>query len=105
MPRALVIGGTGAIGRAVSRRLLAAGWRVDVTGRNPDHFPRDLADKGARFSTADRGDSHQLTMAVGDSADLLVDCVCFTAADARRLLPVIGAVGSTVVISSKAVYV
>jgi NAD(P)-dependent dehydrogenase (short-subunit alcohol dehydrogenase family) len=36
MPRALILGGTGAIGRATARRLLTAGWRVDLTGRNPD---------------------------------------------------------------------
>jgi NAD(P)-dependent dehydrogenase (short-subunit alcohol dehydrogenase family) len=36
MPRALILGGTGAIGRATARRLLTADWRVDLTGRNPD---------------------------------------------------------------------
>ena len=41
----------------------------------------------------------------GDSADLLVDCVCFTAADATSLLPYAREAGSTVMISSKAVYV
>jgi nucleoside-diphosphate-sugar epimerase len=38
-------------------------------------------------------------------ADLLVDCACYTAADALALLPYLAEVGSTVMISSKAVYV
>ena len=105
MPRALVLGGTGAIGRATAQRLLAAGWQVDVTGRDAARMPADLAADGARFLAGDRGDADHLLAAFGDGADLLVDCVCFTAADARLVLPLARAAGSTVMISSKAVYV
>ena len=105
MPRALILGGTGAIGRAAAGRLLDSGWEVDVTGRNPARFPAELADAGARFIASDRRDAIQLQSAFGNGADLLVDCVCFTADDARRLLPLVGDAGSTVMISSKAVYV
>lgn len=98
MPRALILGGTGATGRATARRLLAAGWEVDLTGRDPAHLPADLAAAGARFTSA--GGS-ELT---GD-LDLLVDCVCFTAEDAVSLLPLARRARSTVMISSKAVYV
>jgi nucleoside-diphosphate-sugar epimerase len=105
MPRALVVGGTGLIGRATARRLLAAGWHVDLTGRNPAHLPADIAAAGGTFVAADRGDSDQLLAALGDGADLLVDCICYTAADATRLLPLVRDAGSTVMISSKAVYV
>ena len=105
MPRALILGGTGAIGRATAGRLLDAGWDVDVTGRDPARFPAELADAGATFIASDRGDAAQLHNAFGNGADLLVDCVCFTADDARRLLPLVGEAGSTVMISSKAVYV
>jgi nucleoside-diphosphate-sugar epimerase len=42
---------------------------------------------------------------MGDGADLLVDCICFTAADATSLLPLVRDATSTVMISSKAVYV
>jgi nucleoside-diphosphate-sugar epimerase len=103
--RALVLGGTGLIGRAVASRMLQAGWQVDVTGRDPDRMPSGLAAGGARFTAADRRDPAQLRAAFGDGADLLVDCVCYTAADARLLLPLVRASGSTVMISSKAVYV
>jgi nucleoside-diphosphate-sugar epimerase len=105
MSRALIVGGTGLIGRATSRRLLAAGWQVDLTGRDPSHLPAEIAAAGGRFVPADRHDSAQLLGAVGDGADLLVDCICYTAADANQLLPLVREAGSTVMISSKAVYV
>jgi nucleoside-diphosphate-sugar epimerase len=105
MRRALVLGGTGAIGRATARRLLTAGWQVDVTGRDPSRLPRDMAAAGARFVPFERGDQARLAAVSAGGADLLVDCVCFTAEDAARLLPLAREAGSTVMISSKAVYV
>jgi nucleoside-diphosphate-sugar epimerase len=101
----LIVGGTGPIGRATARRLRAAGWLVDVTGRDPSRLPADLAATGVRFLSADRADGEQLATAFGAGVDLLVDCICYTAADAERLLPLVGDAGSTVMISSKAVYV
>lgn len=105
MPRAVIVGGTGLIGRAVARRLLAAGWRVTVTGRDRARMPTDLAAAGARFVPADRDDSAALAAAVGSGSDLLLDCVCYTAAQARSLLPLARNAGSVVMISTKAVYV
>ncbi|HST25713.1 MAG TPA: NAD-dependent epimerase/dehydratase family protein [Gaiellaceae bacterium] len=101
MPRALVLGGTGQVGVAVARRLIAAGWEVDLTGRRP---PRVEVD-GARFLRSDRTDPDDLRAALGAGADLLVDNVCYTADQARLLVPLLGVVGSTVMLSSKAVYV
>jgi nucleoside-diphosphate-sugar epimerase len=105
MPRALVIGGTGQIGRATAGRLLASGWHVDLTGRDPAHMPAEIAAAGGRFVAADRDDSEQLLSALGEGADLLVDCICYTAAAATQLLPLVRNAGSTVMISSKAVYI
>ncbi len=105
MPRALILGGTGLIGRATARRLLTAGWRVDLTGRDPGHLPAGLAEAGARFTAVDRSDSAGLAHALAGGADLLVDCVCYTAADARLLLPLLADVAGTVMISARAVYV
>jgi len=85
--------------------MLQAGWQVDVTGRDPGRMPPELTAAGARFTVADRHDQAQLRAAFGDGADLLVDCVCYTAADARLVLPFARAADSTVMISSKAVYV
>lgn len=105
MRRALILGGTGLIGRAVASRLLAAGWQVDVTGRDAGRMPGSLARAGARFAAAERSDPRALAAVAGSGADLVVDCVCYTAADADLLLPLARAAGSTVLISSKAVYV
>jgi len=103
--RAFVIGGSGLIGRAISRRLLAAGWSVDVVGRDAENMPRDITAAGTRFHQLDRSDDAALRSAFGGGADLLVDSICYTAADARTLLPLARHATSTVMISSKAVYV
>ena len=92
------------IGRAIGGRLLASGWDVDLAGRDPGKMPAGLATAGASFVPADRHDDAQLRAAVGTGADLIVDCVCYTAADATRLLPLLRDAGSAVMISSKAVY-
>ena len=105
MRRAIVLGGSGLIGRAVARRLLLSGWDVHITGRSLSHVPADLIASGAAFHAADRSEPRALGRLVGSGADLLVDCLCFTAADARQLLPFLDDVGSSVMLSSKAVYV
>lgn len=100
MSSAVILGGSGLIGRATARRLLSVGWDVTVVGRNRSHLPEDIAAAGGRFVAADRDG-----VARGAGADLLVDCLCYTAAHARSLLPLLTDVRSTVMISSKAVYV
>ncbi|TFD46992.1 NAD-dependent epimerase/dehydratase family protein [Cryobacterium frigoriphilum] len=104
MQRAIILGGTGALGRATARRLVAAGWSVDITGRQESHLPGDLRQSGARFHPIDRHDTGALAALLGDGADLLVDALCFTQANARELIPLLGDVASTVMLSSKAVY-
>jgi nucleoside-diphosphate-sugar epimerase len=99
------LGGSGLIGRAAVRRLLAAGWDVAAVGRDRSRMPENVVAAGGRFVAGDRDDSRQLAAALGAGADLLIDCVCFTGAHARDLLPLLDDVSSTVMISSKAVYV
>jgi nucleoside-diphosphate-sugar epimerase len=101
----VVLGGTGAIGFALARRLPTTGWRIVVTGRNPEHVPGSLDPTMVRFIRAERHDPDSLAAVLGEGADLLVDCACYTAGDAAQLLPLLGDVASTVMISSKAVYV
>ncbi len=103
--RALVLGGTGLVGRAIALRLARSGWHVDVTGRQVSNMPVELAGAGVSFVRADSRDAAELQSAFGTGADLLVDCVTYTADDARRILPLAGDAASTVMISSKAVYV
>jgi nucleoside-diphosphate-sugar epimerase len=57
------------------------------------------------FVRSDRTDPTELAACLDDGADLVVDCVCYTAAQARQLLDHREAFGSAVVLSSKAVYV
>jgi nucleoside-diphosphate-sugar epimerase len=102
MPRALIIGGTGLVGRASARRLLTAGWQVDLTGRDPTHVPADIVAGGGRFLAVER--DHLRTLPDG-GVDLRVDCICYTRAHAGLLVPLAREAGSTVMISSKAVYV
>ena len=105
MAEALILGGTGAIGTAVARRLLTRGWLVTVTGRDEAHLDGALLEQGVRFRAVERTDQEAIAAALGPGVDLLLDCVCFSAADARILLPLLPLVGSPVMISSKAVYV
>jgi len=105
MSRALVLGGTGLVGRAIALRLALCGWRVDVTGRDVANMPNELADADVSFVRADSREALEVAAAFGAGADLLVDCVCYTAEDARRLLPFARSATATVMISSKAVYV
>jgi nucleoside-diphosphate-sugar epimerase len=105
MPSAIILGGTGAIGRATTSRLLAAGWSVRYTSRDPSRAVPELDAAGARFAVFDADDPRVLTSLIGNGADLLVDCVCFTGAQASELAEVMPTVGTTVMISSKAVYV
>lgn len=105
VPRGLIIGGTGLLGRATGRRLRAAGGRVDLSGRDPGHLPADIAAAGGPFVAADRDDPGQLLTAPGDGADLLVDCTGYAATDAAALLPLRRSADATEMISSTAEYV
>lgn len=68
-------------------------------------MPAELTAAGGKFIAAERAEDGQVRAAFGPGADLLVDCLCYTAADAQPLLPLAANSASTVVISSRAVYV
>lgn len=103
--RAVVIGGTGQVGQAIAGRLHDAGWRVVVVARGLAPLPTELRVDGVIVRRADRTDPDALAAAIGDGTRLLVDCACFTAAHANGLRPLLPRVESTVLLSSKAVYV
>jgi nucleoside-diphosphate-sugar epimerase len=104
--RAVILGGTGVIGCAIAGRLLAAGWQVDVTGRDPAHVPGELAAaSGFSFIASDRTDAGAVRAAIGGGAELVVDCLCFTEADALLVAPFLADADSAVMLSTKAVYV
>ncbi|MGH3095354.1 MAG: NAD-dependent epimerase/dehydratase family protein [Streptosporangiales bacterium] len=103
--RAVILGGTGAIGGAVAARLAAADWWVDVTGRDPGAMPRELEVAGVRFHQIERSETSAIGRLVAEGADLLVDLLAYRSADVRALLPVMASVACAVLISSRAVYV
>jgi nucleoside-diphosphate-sugar epimerase len=103
-PRAVILGGTGLLGAATARRLRRSGWQVVVTGRHREHLPSDLTALGVAFAPVERHDLPALYALVGDGPQLLVDCLCYTAADATSLLPLAARAYATVMLSTKGVY-
>jgi nucleoside-diphosphate-sugar epimerase len=101
--RAVLVGGTGMIGRAAARALVADGWEVVAVSRT-GALPEGLAELGVEAAVADRADDAQLRAAIGSGADVLLDTVAFTREDGERLNALAGLVGSLVVISSASVY-
>ena len=105
MPTALVLGGNGQVGSAAARALLTTGWHVTCSGRSAERFPADLRETGARFVRSDRHVAAELGDLLASGADVVVDCVGYTAEHARMLLPLRAGFESLVFISSKAVHV
>lgn len=103
-PRAIILGGTGAIGTATAGLLCELGWTVDLTGRDSSSMPPVLAAQGARFHQLDRNDAAGFRQLLGSGADLVVDLVAYTAHDVESLLPYWADVSSVAVVSSRAVY-
>src|SRR5204863_3848211 len=103
MPRAVLIGGTGMIGRAAARGLVANGWEVVAVSRSGT-LPDGLAELGVESVVADREDDAQLRAAVGAGADAVLDTVAFTREHGEQLNGLAGLAGSLVVISSASVY-
>src|SRR6478736_9782776 len=103
MPRAVLIGGTGLIGRAAARALAEDGWDVVVVSRSGTP-PEGLAQLGVESVAADRADDTQLRAAIGAGADVVYDSVAMNREHGEQLNGLDGLVGSLVVISTASVY-
>ena len=103
MPRAVLIGGTGLIGRAAARALAEDGWEVVALSRSGT-LPDGLAELGVEAVAADRGDDAQLRAAIGPGADVVYDSVAMRREHGEQLNGLDGLVGSLVVISTASVY-
>lgn len=103
MPRAVLVGGTGMIGRAAARALAADGWEVVAVSRSGT-LPEGLAELGVRAASADREDTSQVRGVLGAGADVVLDTVAFGREHGEQLNGLEGLVGSVVVISSASVY-
>jgi nucleoside-diphosphate-sugar epimerase len=101
---AFIVGGSGQIGQATARRLLAAGWEVTAAQTRPEGVPADLIAAGVTAVALDRKAPGALPAALAGGADALIDTVAFDAGDGRQLLEIEPHVGALVVISSGSVY-
>ena len=99
---ALVIGGSGLLGGALARELLAARWRVANLSRGQKPSPGGVVEQ----LTADRSKPGELTTALrGRSFDLVVDCAAYRRNDAIEAVDALyGRIGHYVFISTDFVY-
>lgn len=102
MQHAFILGGTGQIGHAVANRLLAEGWHVTLASRSQPATTSDW--ENLRHVEVDRTKEGELGRALGDGADLLLDCIAFDSSDAKQLIDVQHSVGKICAISSTSVY-
>jgi nucleoside-diphosphate-sugar epimerase len=102
MPTAVIIGGRGQSGRAIGRRLAAAGWAVTATTAGP--LPDPAATPGIHWSALARDQVSDLAGVVKPGTDLVVDVVAFTPAHAEQLLALGDRIGAAVVLSTMSVY-
>src|SRR4051794_23070176 len=101
--RAVLIGGTGMVGRAAAAALAGDGWEVVALSRSGE-VSEELAALGVRGAAADKADDAQLRAAVGDSADVVIDMISYTREHGEQLNGLAGIAGSLVVISTVSVY-
>ena len=99
---AFVLGGTGFLGRHVSRRFADAGWNVTVGSRGETSIPTEVED--VRHVAVDRSDVAALKDAVGTDVDVFIDVIPYEAAEATQLLGLKDLVGSVIAISTCSVY-
>jgi nucleoside-diphosphate-sugar epimerase len=103
VPRAVLIGGTGLIGRAAARALATDGWEVVAVSRSGT-LPDGFEEVGVEAVAADREDDDQLRAAIGSGADVVYDSVAMHRAHGEQLNRLEGLAGSLVVISTASVY-
>lgn len=79
---ALIIGGSGLLGRGIARELRDAGWTVTLLTRGRQPVPPDLRD--LECLCADRGSAEALRNGIGArSFNLVIDCAAYSLADAE----------------------
>lgn len=98
---ALIVGGTGQIGRATALNLLDHGWSVRL-GQRRAEAPPELAGRVTMLAL-DRDAPGALAAAVAGGVDALIDTVAYTEAHGRELLALQGNVGAFAVISTGSV--
>lgn len=100
---AFIIGGTGQIGAAVTRRLAEHGWSVQVAHRGEHQGDETVAELDVTTVRLDRDDTDTL-LETARGHDLVVDVTAYDTHHADQLAQLAGDVGSLVVISTGSVY-
>jgi len=96
--RALVLGASGQISRAVARDLLALGLHVDAVTRDGRPLPAEIA--AARHV----GPARRTKLIAAVAYDPVIDPIAFTSAEAAELLTHPDAAGAFCAVSSASVY-
>ncbi|MFD3659116.1 NAD-dependent epimerase/dehydratase family protein [Streptomyces sp. NPDC058659] len=99
---AFVLGGSGQVGRAAVRALVADGWEVTAASRGgarDERWPDEV-----RSVRLDRTEEGALAAGLGGGCDVLVDIVAYDGGHGRQLTGLADRIGSAVVVSSGAVY-
>ena len=99
--RALIIGGSGQIGRAMIDAFGASGWAVVAAHRAASGAPAAIVPATIAL---DRNEPGALSLAVQSGFDVVIDTVAYDDNHARQWLEVQGDIGALVVISSASVY-
>ena len=97
---ALIVGGTGLVGRALASLLSRDGWDVTVASRGIGATP--VAE--VKHVRLDRNEDDTLKNVAGRGFDVLFDVVAMRSHAANQLVEVGRDVGSIVVVSTSAVY-
>jgi nucleoside-diphosphate-sugar epimerase len=96
---ALIIGGSGPVGEAITAALVADDWQVTAASRSGA-----AATSPVRSVRLDRNDSDAVAAAIGDRVDLVVDVAAFDEEHGAQLNKLADYIGSAIVLSSAAVY-
>lgn len=104
MPAALIVGGTGFIGRHTTRELLDHGYEVTVCSRGAVDRPA-LQHKALSYVEVDRTDTAAFDSVVADVAPhIVIDCAVFHPETAEHAIEIFGGVDAYVYVSTGGVY-
>ena len=101
---ALILGGSGQLGRAVAEALLGNDWRVTSAQRQPDKLPDHLIRKGLQAVSVNLSDRASFGELAAGAFDAVIDTICYSAKDADRLMLIGKNAAHLVAISSASVY-
>lgn len=100
--KAIILGGSGQLGYAISRELIGKGWDVLLISRNNPSF--STAHSKLKHQSLDRDCPDSLNRLLADGADVVIDLIAYTEKQARQLLHIQHTIGSFIILSTASVY-